>query len=96
MRFNDYRVPCFLLFASCFPLTIKTAQTEIRLCLPREKMNKYLGWARGLLQNQLPDYPHFPFSRPNHAASAPGLKMKNLFTVVIAGSQYLLHPQKLV
>ncbi|KAL7941820.1 hypothetical protein V8C42DRAFT_355247 [Trichoderma barbatum] len=32
---------------------------------------------------------------PNHATSAPGLKMKNLFTVVIAGSQYLLHPQKL-
>ena len=59
-------------------------------------MNTYLGWARGLLQKQLPDFAHSQFSRPNPPSSTPGINMKNLFTVVIAGSQYLLHPQKLV
>lgn len=59
-------------------------------------MNTYLGWARDLLQKQLPSYAHSHLLRPNLPSSTPGIKMKNLFTVVIAGSQYLLHPQKLV
>ncbi|OTA05196.1 hypothetical protein A9Z42_0058720 [Trichoderma parareesei] len=58
-------------------------------------MSKYLGWARDLLQRQLPSYAHSHLSRPNLPSSTPGIKMKNLFTVVIAGTQYLLHPQKL-
>ncbi|KAL7811974.1 amidase signature enzyme [Trichoderma gracile] len=58
-------------------------------------MSKYLGWARDLLQRQLPGHTHAQLSRPNPPSSTPGIKMKNLFTVVIAGTQYLLHPQKL-
>ncbi|KAL7808789.1 hypothetical protein V8C44DRAFT_350817 [Trichoderma aethiopicum] len=58
-------------------------------------MIEYLSWARDMLQKQLPSYAHSHLSTPNPPSSTPGIKMKNLFTVVIAGSQYLLHPQKL-
>lgn len=96
--------PVLVAFSFSFSLSflLLSRYSTIISCHRWDKIGKYLSTSDGAAEPALKAdrspiiLPCLGSSREEQRRTSSNLTMKNLFTVVVAGSQYLLHPQKLV